>query len=324
MVSLPLRPLLASVVDYAGTFPPAGMSLKTAMAAYATYQKQPEHWLLGKYVLSVADLPAFIKELLPRVRLTMGLGKHPSVWPISLVLRDPRYISSSSLLRSLHFYTANSYLSIAALEISPQPRETLENIVSTVKTQVPQSVETFFEVPLTSVSQSSYQDSLRMLQAHRAMAKVRTGGLSPKDFPTVMQLAQFIATCEQLKLPFKATAGLHQPFYSQQRLPNGSWVNMHGFLNIAIATALTHYASLTAIDITHILQATSLEDFIPWFDDVLLTELWFDLCQLRKQFFRGFGSCSFQEPLASVIQLQRSQTTENATRTPTISNDISA
>lgn len=321
MVNLPLRPLLESVVDYAGTFPPAGVSLKTAMAAYATYQKQPDHWLLGKYVLSVADLPAFIKELLPQVRLTMGLDRHPPVWPLSLVLRDPLDVLSSPLLRSLHFYTATSYLSIAALEISPQPQEALEKIVSIVKAQVPQSVETFFEIPLFSANQASYQESLTLLQAHKAMAKVRTGGLSAQDFPSVMKLAQFIATCEQLKIPFKATAGLHHPFYSQQRLPNGSWVNMHGFLNIAIATALTHYAPLTAIEIAHLLQATCLEDFMPWFDDVLPLELWFDLCQLRKQFFKGFGSCSFQEPLEGLIQLQRLQDSENK---PRISDDIPA
>lgn len=321
MVNLPLRPLLESVVDYAGTFPPAGERLDAAMSAYATYQGQPYNWLLGRYVLAAADLPVFIKELLPKVRLTMGLGQKPPVWPLSLVLREPIGDLSSSLLRSLHFYQANSYLSIAALEISPQPRDELEKIVRAITAQVPQSVETFFEIPLERTEQTSYEEILTLLHAHRAMPKVRTGGLRVEAFPSAIQLARFIAACGRSQMPFKATAGLHHPLYTQQRLPDGTWVAMHGFLNVAIATGLTHYAQLTAFEITHLLQVTSLEDFMPWFDDVLPAELWNDLCQLRKQFFRSFGSCSFQEPLEGLIQLQRLQESE---RKPRISDDIPA
>ena len=44
---LSIQTLLSAIVDYAGLFPPAKLSLAAAMAEYEHYQTSPEHWMLS-------------------------------------------------------------------------------------------------------------------------------------------------------------------------------------------------------------------------------------------------------------------------------------
>src|SRR4051794_11667908 len=51
-----------------------------------------------------------------------------------------------------------------------------------------------------------------------SFAKVRTGGITPGAIPSSEALATFIHACARLRLPFKATAGLHHSIRSVQAL----------------------------------------------------------------------------------------------------------
>ena len=292
MPSLSLRPFLSSIIDYAGLFPPASYSLDAAMSTYAAHQKSDQSWLLGRFILPAKQLPPFIKNLLKRNDSKDGT----LAWPLSLIVHTP----SPHLIAALKRYPAHTCLSVAALEFTPQPPDA----IASVTTQLPPGIETFFEIPLHPKEfHQTLENYLPLLRVHRAAAKVRTGGLTPDSFPTTTTLANFIAACHQEKVPFKATAGLHHPFYSQQRLPGAELVNMHGYFNIAIAAALTWQYNLTAAEIIPLLEITSLKGFRPWLEAVIPTEFWSDLCRARQQFFRGFGSCSFTEPLSGLSEL---------------------
>ena len=50
------RALLAGLVDYAGLFPPAALSMDDAVAEYARWRRSPEAWMLGRFVLPAARL----------------------------------------------------------------------------------------------------------------------------------------------------------------------------------------------------------------------------------------------------------------------------
>lgn len=52
-----LRALLERSIDYAGTFPPAGLPCAGAVARFADYRTRPEAWLLRWLVVGAADLP---------------------------------------------------------------------------------------------------------------------------------------------------------------------------------------------------------------------------------------------------------------------------
>jgi hypothetical protein len=51
-----LQALLEHLIDYAGTFPPAALSCGAAAANYATYRTGEHAWMLGRLVVSTADL----------------------------------------------------------------------------------------------------------------------------------------------------------------------------------------------------------------------------------------------------------------------------
>jgi len=50
-----VRELLAGLIDYAGVFPPAALPLDQALANYARYRTSREAWMLGRFVLPVAQ-----------------------------------------------------------------------------------------------------------------------------------------------------------------------------------------------------------------------------------------------------------------------------
>src|SRR5688572_4252782 len=52
----PARTLLAHVVDYAGTFPPANLALDAVPWTYAREHARPDAWLLGRVVIGVLRL----------------------------------------------------------------------------------------------------------------------------------------------------------------------------------------------------------------------------------------------------------------------------
>src|SRR5262245_33804802 len=61
-----LQALLAGLIDYAGLFPPAQLPLDEALANYARYRREPNGWLLGRFLCPasrLAELPPPDDEL---------------------------------------------------------------------------------------------------------------------------------------------------------------------------------------------------------------------------------------------------------------------
>ncbi|HSB56150.1 MAG TPA: hypothetical protein VLD58_17435, partial [Gemmatimonadales bacterium] len=53
------RALLTGLVDYAGLFPPAGLSMRETMANFAAYQTRPDAYALARMVVPVSRLFEF-------------------------------------------------------------------------------------------------------------------------------------------------------------------------------------------------------------------------------------------------------------------------
>src|SRR4051812_517732 len=51
-----LRAMLGGIIDYAGLFPPARLSLDPALRNYARYRSEPEAWMLGRFICPAAKL----------------------------------------------------------------------------------------------------------------------------------------------------------------------------------------------------------------------------------------------------------------------------
>lgn len=310
-----LQLLFSTLIDYAGLFPPAQLDLPAAVSAYEHYSTTPHRWMLGRFVLPLTQLPQF-EDCLNHLDRQYAAA----FWPLSIVL--PASIQALEMLAP--WLEKQHRFTISALEFrlaaADANGEVGADAIAPLLPHLPPHSDLFFEVPLDA----TLPDYIAVLQGTRAAVKVRTGGLTAADFPTVEALAQFLATCAAARLPFKATAGLHHPLRSWQTLPNGQSVKMHGFLNLAIAAAFAYGHGATAAEIASILQIETL-DALTFSDHEIIcpSPLWSQalglsnvarhlplnlpldlLARVRSRYFLGIGSCSFQDPLTELYRLK--------------------
>jgi hypothetical protein len=273
-----LRALLAHIVDYAGTFPPASLPLTEAVANYAREQESSEAWLLGRLVVSPGNL-----DELERVWPNRLAGEYP----LSVILGADAP-AQLGRVRAFNERRAGG-ARIASVEFSPG----LPAGISGLMRDVDHTLEAFFEAPLDS----DLETRLDAIAAAGASAKVRTGGTTPATIPSPALLAGFVHACAQRGLSFKATAGLHHATRSCYPLTyerDSSTAVMHGFLNVAVAAALAKTgAGITAIG--DALAESSAEALVA-------------TARLQdpggtRQFFRSFGSCSFREPADELARM---------------------
>jgi hypothetical protein len=149
---------------------------------------------------------------------------------------------------------------------------------------------------------------LDVIAAKGLRAKIRTGGVTAAAFPDADRIAGFVSACIQKNLPFKATAGLHHPLRCVRPLTyeaNAERGTMHGFVNVFLAAALAMSGS-PAATLTDLLldddprSFTIDEDAIAWRGHRITT------AQLvaARQYATSFGSCSFEEPVGDLKELQ--------------------
>ena len=291
-----VKTLFSSIVDYAGLFPPAKLSMEEAIGNYARDRIASSHWMLGNFVVPASRLNE-LEELL----LTFPPEDDPTRhWWLSVII-SPELESAIAKIKSLN---NSDKISIVALEFPPlSPRE-----IERVLPSLPTGIEAFFEIPFSE----DLKPYLKVLQGAGpgVSAKIRTGGLNAEAFPTIPQLYQFILACTEAKIPFKATAGLHHPLPGQYPLtyePDSPSAAMHGFLNVAVSAALIYWHKVTVQEALAVLQESSIDSFqfkadsIIWKDRRL--DIW-ELKEARQSFFRSFGSCSFQEPIEYLQELR--------------------
>ena len=282
-----LKVLLRAIVDYAGIFPPAKLSLQNAIADYLKYSQSSDNWLLGNFVIPVSRLTELETLLVNRY----SENKLLTPCSISAILSG----NWQSELQQVQTFNNNNNLKITAVEFKPLSLGEIQQAIN----HIPKGIETFWEIPLDE----NLENYLAILKKANKAAKIRTGGLSAQSFPDVERLCQFIFASAEAQVPFKATAGLHHALagnYEVNYQEKNFFANMQGFLNLSILAALVYGQKLTRKGALTILQESFSTNFkfqeenIIWQNHNLsLTELQ----KSRKCFFRSFGSCSFQEPL---------------------------
>ena len=289
-----LRILLTDIVDYAGLFPPAKLSLEAAIANYLNYRQVSEHWMLGHFVIPVSQLQG-LETCLVNSSAINTLVRFCS---LSAILSE----NWERELEQIQAFNHRSKIQIAALEFKPLAPKDIQRAIG----YLPNQIESFFEISLDK----NLESYLEVLAQTKASAKIRTGGLTAKIFPDVERLCQFIFASAEAQVPFKATAGLHHALagnYSVSYKEQSFSVQMQGFLNLSILAALVYGQKLTPKEALTILQESAIANFkfqeekITWQNHNLSLA---ELQKSRKCFFRSFGSCSFQEPLDELRKLQ--------------------
>jgi hypothetical protein len=281
-----------SVLDYAGTFPPARLNLADAVSTYARAQTGAHAWLLGRFVLPASNLQEF--EQLARTILR-DPGQPP--WPLSLI------VTGDSFEQLERFNTEwRGRASITALEFGPLAAAEIDRLAG----RVPDAVEAFFEVPLLD---GDLDGRVGAIARHHAAAKIRTGGIVAGAFPTETEVVCFMTACAAARVAFKATAGLHHALRGRYPLTydaGSPQACMHGFLNVSVAAALVH-AGASAAAVLEVLRESSPEAFkfcqsgLMWRDRNIPTAV---LAETRRHFFRSFGSCAFEQPVEELERLR--------------------
>jgi hypothetical protein len=287
-----MRALVTGLVDYAGLFPPAALPMAEAVAAYAGYLEAPESWMLGRFVVPVTRLHELEAEA------ARCFGARPEPWRIAALLGDDLSGGMRQLLEFNATHRGRAHVDV--VELKAASRES----VAYAAQAVGDAATLYVEVPIAS-------DPRALLAAVRdagARAKVRTGGLTPDAFPSAGQLARFIASCAELDLAFKATAGLHHPLRAEHRLtyeasaPTGT---MFGFLNVFAAAAFAR-SGVGEGDIAALLEERDphalsfADDGLRWRGHAVSSD---ELLAARRSFAIAFGSCSFREPVDDLHQL---------------------
>jgi len=284
--------MVAGLVDYAGLFPPASLSMIDAVAAYAGYLDAPETWILGRFVVPAGRLD----------ELAIAAARHGSAhaepWPISVLLGDD-LLGDIARVHQAGLDHA-SLLQVESVELRAATPDAICAAVQAVSGRA----TIYVELPIVD-------DPRMLLEAIResgARAKVRTGGVTTGAVPSPATLARFIARCAEVGVPFKATAGLHHPLRSEHRLtyePDAPRDTMFGFLNVFAAAAF----ALSGVP-EEVVQAVLEErdgaalrfglDALAWRDLTLPLD---QLLEARATFAISFGSCSFREPVDDLHSL---------------------
>lgn len=279
--------LLAGVVDYAGLFPPAGLSMAEAVAEYGRARRSPSAWMLGRFVVPAARLADFAAALL--LRPAAELTGDP--WAVSAIVRDgsPNDIAAIGEFNRL---PASQGAHVDSVEAKPQALDGIDWLADTCGA--------LGDVYVELAPEGDFGAALTRVAARGLRAKIRTGGVTAAAFPPPAAVIAFIAAAVRHGVVFKATAGLHHALCGDYRLtyaPDAPSAPMYGYFNVLLATAALQAGASTA----------EAETLLTLADPAALvlhdgTVTWggheFTVAQLHATRARlaSFGSCSFREP----------------------------
>lgn len=293
-----VRTLLASLIDYAGLFPPAELQMRAAVPRYAGYRTASCSWMLGRFVIPLAQLEDFEHwfDELPAVQREVPWGL--AALAGRSLEADVRKIVD---FNRRHGDEGRRDARIESLDLKVHSLDDVARAADVIA----EPSEMYFEIGVAT----DPQEWLAAVAAAGGKAKVRTGGVSAEMFPTVPHLARFLQACAAQKVAFKATAGLHHAIRSEHPLAGDKRrrpVPMHGFLNLFLAAALSYTDRVGGEALEAVLDERSGAAFA--FDETgvnlhgrrLTSE---DLATTRRRFAISYGSCSLEEPLEDLKRL---------------------
>lgn len=306
-ITEPVRTLLTGLIDYAGLFPPAKLSMSKATATYARHLQGPHAFALGRFLVPVSRLEEFGREgamVMPGTYATSGYQEMMDAadpWSVSLIVDRPLEETLDLIdgFNAHHSDAANGRAKIDAIEMKVGTPGEIDDVID----EIPDDVRIAFEIPPAVVMGGDPRGFAAALSGGEASAKVRCGGVTADAFPSPEDLARVIHACALADAPLKFTAGLHHPVRAEHALTyedNAPRGVMHGFLNVFLAAGFARSKMHDEVATIALLSETDADAFrvtqsgIAWRDTVLETA---KIARTRESFALGYGSCSFDEPL---------------------------
>ena len=293
------RGLLEHLIDYAGLFPPAKLSLDESLRKYAEHLDAPEAWLLGRFVCPVAQLADAGRWLHanppPSRRAIAALARPittPDAWSVQFG-EDLAVIAASK--RSL-----GKHAIIDVVE-TPFPVSALLSLPGLVETLTQANLTAYLEVSTDGVDATLR--AIQFLKTKRLGMKLRCGGVTAPAFPSSASVAWFLARCAAAGVACKMTAGLH---HALPRFDDVLQVRHHGFLNVFLAGLLVFNGSVHENELVSLLDVQDPADFrfaeyvVAWRGRAISVDA---IRLLRQRGMISLGSCSIDEPVADLRAL---------------------
>lgn len=297
-----IRTLMTDLIDYAGLFPPAKLTMPAAVEEYARHKRGEHEWMLSRFICPVSKLDEFGAQAAPLMPGTFANSGYreragdQEPWQISAIIDGPL---DSDLDLVFHFNRRHSkedhgLARIDMLEIkAPEP-----GFIDDALDVIPEDVFPFFEFPPPDkLPGADARGFVAALAGNASGAKIRMGGLTPEAFPTCEHVARFIKACVDADVPFKATAGLHHPV---RHFSHAVKSEMHGFFNLFITAGLLKAGKINEQQAVEILRDQEAGNFLfnddtaGWKEHRLTTP---QIAKVREAFALSYGSCSFDEPI---------------------------
>ncbi len=288
-----LRVLLSEIVDYAGLFPPSQLSMSEVVANYAGYKMGEYNWMLGRFIVPVARLEEFADSG------EKFFSSGAEVWKLSVLAGENIYGTISEIEDFNREYAP--FAACDALEIKAETGAQIEEFAELI----PPHLKTYFEIPIGE----NLADLITTIAICGHCAKIRTGGITQTAFPNGAQITRFMRTCLAANVPFKATAGLHHPLRCEKSLTyekDAETGMMHGFLNVFLAAAflLRGFKPNALRELMEDEESSGFQfedNGVFWREEHFLSTA--HLRILRAKGIISFGSCSFEEPIADLKEI---------------------
>jgi hypothetical protein len=294
-----VRALLRRLVDYAGLFPPAALPMAEAAAQYAAHLRSRDAWILGRFVVPLEQLDELADAAIAH------LDQATESWRVSALI-GADVAAAGPKIREFNNAHRGRFV-VDVVECRPLPAGAVARAVGAL----PGELRSFVELTLLD----DPREMLEEISAAGAWAKVRTGGVTEDGFPSARQLARLIVRAAEVRVPCKATAGLHHPIAGEYPLtyaadsPRG---RMFGFLNLFAATVFAQRHASEPMLVSESLIAELLEEQDA--DAIAIDEetiRWRRLSANAKQIASArtslgisFGSCSFAEPVEGLRSMR--------------------
>jgi hypothetical protein len=160
-----------------------------------------------------------------------------------------------------------------------------------VRAKLGEGVEAFWEL----APGRGLRGAVAAVREAHSGAKIRCGGATVA--PPIEAVAEFIATCRDAGVRFKATAGLHHAIRAG---------DAHGFLNVLAAAVFAYADGLSADELVPLLAEEDPDAFtvdaggLGVHDRRANAE---SIAEARRDLFVAYGSCSFAEPVEDLTAL---------------------
>jgi len=271
--------LLARLVDDAALFPPCNATVPDAVKLHLAGRSSDYADVLGLFLCPASRLPELITELI----------KVKPAKPVELSLVIDTGLGG--VPKALSIVESRAELLALRMVEMPAPTDVDEVWLERVSEFVPEDVIRVIEPRRAPVG---WLDGIQRVIEHGSWPKIRCGGPSGENFPSVAEVADFLAVINDGGASFKATAGLHN---AVRHVDTETGLTHHGFLNLLLATSRLLAGANNA----------AVQEALTSTDGAALADEARDLTEHEALSVRGvfasYGSCSLTDPVKDLEEL---------------------